>query len=55
VIDGVFSTADEATITPEAIAKVQAELREGVLRLFKRRALLSAEDVETMRQWRHEG
>lgn len=56
VIDGVFSAEDvtlrfdEATITPEAIAQVQAEVRERVLRLFKRRALLSPEDVDMMRQ-----
>jgi hypothetical protein len=61
VIDGLFSAEDEtlrfdeATITPEAMAKVQAEARERVLRLFKRRSLLSPEDVETMRQWKHEG
>jgi len=61
VIDGVFSAEnealrfDEATITPEAIAKVQAEVRGRVLRLFKRRALLSTEDVDAMRQWAHEG
>jgi len=61
VIDGVFSFEgkavrfDEAVITPEAIAKVQAEVRERVLRLFKQRVLLSAEDVDTMRQWGHEG
>ncbi len=56
VIDGVFSAGeealrfDQAIITPEAIAKVQAEVRQRVLRLFKRRALLSPEDVDTMRQ-----
>ena len=61
VIDGVFSAEDEALrfdqaiLTHEAIAKVQAEVRERVLRLFKRRALLSPEDVDTMRQWGHEG
>lgn len=61
VIDGVFSTEDEtlrfdeAAITPEAIAQVQAKVRERVLRLFKRRTLLSAEDVGAMRQWGHEG
>ena len=61
VIDGVFSTEnetlrfDEAAITPEAIAKVQAKVRERILRLFKRRALLSPEDVDMMRQWGHEG
>ena len=61
MIDGVFSVEDEtlrfdqATITPEAIVKAQSEVRERVLRLFKRRALLSAEDVEAMRQWGHEG
>ena len=61
VIDGVFSAEDEAlrfdeaVITPEVIARVQAEVRERVLRLFKRRALLSPEDVDTMRQWGHEG
>ncbi len=61
VIDGVFSAGegalrfDQAIISREAIAKVQAEVRQRVLRLFKRRALLSPEDVDTMRQWRHEG
>ena len=61
VIDGVFSVENEAvrfdeeTITPEAIAKVQAQVRERVLRLFKRRALLSPETVDAMREWGHEG
>jgi len=60
VIDGVFSAEDvtlrfdKAAITPEAIAQVQAEVRERVLRLFKRRALLSPEDVNAMREWGHE-
>ena len=61
VIDGVFSAEDEALrfdqtiLTPEPIAKVQAEVGERVLRLSKRRALLSPEDVEAMRAWGHEG
>jgi hypothetical protein len=61
VIDGVFSAGDEAlrfdeaAITREAIGKVQAEVRERILHLFKRRSLLSPEDVEAMRQWAHEG
>lgn len=61
IIDGLFSAEDEvlrfdeAAITREAIAKVQAEVRERVLRLFKRRSLLSPEDVEAMRHWAHEG
>jgi len=61
VIDGVFSAEgdvlrfDEAAINAEAIAKVQAEVRDRGLRLFKRRELLSPEDVDTMRQWMHEG
>ena len=61
VIDVLFSAVDEALrfdqaiITPEAIAKVQAGVRERVLRLFKRRALLTPEDVAAMRQWGHEG
>lgn len=61
VIDGLFSAEDEAlrfdeaAITREAIAKVQAEVRERILRLFERRSLLSPEDVETMRRWGHEG
>ena len=56
VIDGVFSAEDEtlrfdeAAITPEAIAQVQAEVRERVLRLFKRRELLSPEAVDAMRE-----
>ncbi|MBE0466601.1 MAG: transposase [Candidatus Desulforudis sp.] len=61
VIDGVFSAADEAlrfdeaAITPEAIAQVQAEVRKRVLSLFKRRKLLSSENVDAMREWGHEG
>ena len=35
--------------------KVQAQVRERVLRLFKRRALLSPETVDAMREWGHEG
>ena len=60
VIDGVFSAEGEALrfhqaiVTREAIAKVQDEVRERVLRLFKRRALLSPEDVNAMREWGHE-
>ncbi|MGH8552196.1 MAG: hypothetical protein ACRERS_02785, partial [Methylococcales bacterium] len=46
---------DEATLNNEAIAKVQAEVRERVLRLFKRRALLSPEAADAMRAWGHEG
>ena len=46
---------DEAAITPEAIAQVQAEVRERVLRLFKRRELLALEAVDAMREWGHEG
>ena len=61
VIDGVFSVEGEALqfhqaiVTREAIAKVQAEVRVWVLRLFKRRALLSPEAVDAMREWGHEG
>ena len=61
VIDGVFSAEDEALrfdeaiITPEAIAQVQAEVRERVLRLFKRRELLSLEVADAMREWSHAG
>jgi len=61
VIDDVFSAVDEALrfdqapLTPEAIAKVQAEARKRVLRLFKRRALFSPETVDAMRQLKHEG
>ena len=61
MIDGVFSAEnealrfDEATISHEAIAKVQAEVRERILRLFKRRSLLSPEDVDVMREWAHQG
>ena len=57
MIDGVFSAEGEALrfhqaiVTREAIAKVQAEVRVWVLRLFKRRALLSPEDVNAMREW----
>ncbi|GAB4351696.1 MAG: hypothetical protein Kow0060_01100 [Methylohalobius crimeensis] len=61
VIDGIFSVEEEvlrfdaAAITPEAISKVQTEVRERVLHLFKRRELLSPEDVDAMRKWGHEG
>ncbi|MDD5268541.1 MAG: transposase [Methylococcales bacterium] len=61
VIDGVFSAEGEALrfhpaiVTREVVAKVQAEVRERVLRLFKRRALLSPEAVNAMREWGHEG
>ena len=61
VIDGVFSAEDEAlrfhqaSVTREAIAQVQAEVRERVLCLFKRRELLSPETVDAMREWEHEG
>lgn len=61
VIDGVLCAKDEAlrfdevVITLEAIAQVQAQVKERVLRLFKRRALLSPETVEAMREWGHEG
>ena len=59
-IDGVFSVTDKAllfdaaTITAEIIAAAQALVRERVPRLFKRRALLSLEDVNAMRRWGHE-
>ncbi|MGH8550561.1 MAG: transposase [Methylococcales bacterium] len=49
VIDGLFRSKgealrfDEALINAEAIAKVQTQVRERVLRLFKRRGLLSPE------------
>jgi hypothetical protein len=46
---------DEAVINAEAIVKVQAEVRERVLRLVKRRGLLSLEAADAMRAWGHEG
>ena len=61
VIDGVFSVEDEAVqfneaaITSQALAKVQVQVRERVLRLFKRRELLSPEAVDAMREWGHGG
>ncbi len=61
VIDGVFSAEDEAlrfdeaTVSPGAIAKVQTQVRERVLRMFKRREVLSPEAVDTMRERGHEG
>jgi len=61
VIDGLFSTKDEAlhfdevALTPEVITAVQAQVRERILRLFKRRQLLSPEVVEAMREWHHKG
>lgn len=61
VIDGVFSVEEEAlrfnkaAITSETIMRVQARVRERVLRLFKRRELLSPEAVDGMRELGHEG
>ncbi len=61
IIDGVFSVEneqvrfDEAVLTDEAMVKVQAQVRERVLRLFKRRGLLAPETVNDMREWRHGG
>ncbi len=46
---------DEAALTPEVITGVQAQARERILRLFKRRELLSPEVVEAMREWGHAG
>lgn len=60
-IDGLFSPEseavrfDEAVINAQAIVKVQAEVRERVLRLFQRRGLLSQEAADAMRAWGHEG
>ena len=61
IIDGVFSAKDEAVqfdeaaLTTEVITGVQAQVRERILRLFKRRELLSPEVVEAMREWGHAG
>ncbi|MEE9355602.1 MAG: transposase zinc-binding domain-containing protein [Methylococcaceae bacterium] len=61
VIDGLFSSEgedvrfDEAALTAEVITTVQARVRERVLRLFKRRDLLSSDVVEAMREWNHQG
>ncbi|MEE9395870.1 MAG: transposase [Methylococcales bacterium] len=61
IIDGVFSTKDDAVqfdkaaLTSEVITGVQAQVRERILRLFKRRELLSPEVVEAMREWGHAG
>ncbi|MGH8549584.1 MAG: hypothetical protein ACRERU_13490 [Methylococcales bacterium] len=44
---------DEAATHSEAISKVQAEVRERVLRLFKRRGLLSPETADAMRAGRN--
>jgi len=43
------------SLTPEVITRVQARARERILRLFKRRELLSSEMVDTMSEWRHAG
>lgn len=57
VIDGLFSTKDEvlhfdeAALTSEIITGVQAQVRERILRLFKRRELLSPEVADAMREW----
>jgi hypothetical protein len=59
VIDGLFSAEDEAlrfdaaAITPEAIAKLQAEVKEWSLRLFKQSELLAPETVDGIREWGH--
>jgi hypothetical protein len=70
IIDGVFSPAvsvaegasplavrfHEATVLTDGdIAAVQREVRTRVLRLFKRRDLLSPDDAAAMRQWAHGG
>ncbi|MGH8550713.1 MAG: hypothetical protein ACRERU_19355 [Methylococcales bacterium] len=44
---------DEATLNNEAIAKVQAEVRERLLGLFKRRGLLVSEAADAMRAGRN--
>ncbi len=61
VIDGLFSVKDEAvhfdvaTLTPEVFKRAQTQVRERILRLFKRRELLSPEVVDVMREWGHAG
>ncbi|MEN8133778.1 MAG: hypothetical protein ABFS45_27205 [Pseudomonadota bacterium] len=44
---------DEAALTSEVITRVQAQVRERILRLFNRRELLSLEVVDAMREWGH--
>jgi len=46
---------DETTLTPEVITQVQAQVRERILLLFKRRELLSPEVVDAMHEWGHAG
>ena len=61
VIDGVFSAEGEAlqfdgaVLTPEVITRVQAQARQRILRLFKRRELLSPDVVDAMREWGMKG
>jgi hypothetical protein len=61
VVDGVFSTDEEAIrfhpafLTDMAIARVQQRTRQRVLKLFERRAVLSADVVDMMSKWDHRG
>ena len=63
VIDGVFdsSTAGRAIfhaatgLDVNAIAQVQAQVRQRLLRLFVRRGLLPRDDARAMAQWEHGG
>jgi Putative transposase len=61
IIDGRFNSKgeavrfDEAAITSEDIAKIQTQVTERVLGLFKRSGLLSPEAVDVMRGSRDAG
>ena len=61
ITDGLFCAEEgggrfyPSALCPEAIAEVQQRTRRRVLRLFKRRDLLSCDVVENMLQWSHAG
>ena len=61
VVDGAFSAAEEeirfhpAYLTDTAIARVQQRTRRRVLKLFERRAVLSADVADMMSRWGHSG
>jgi len=63
VIDGVFDAAAAGAIIfhaatgldPHAIAAVETQVRQRLLRLFVRRGLLPEEDARAMAQWAHGG
>jgi hypothetical protein len=62
IIEGVFSPEAEdvrfheaTALTDEDLTAAERKVRTRVLRLFKRRDLLSPDDAALMRQWQHGG